>query len=50
MNIEFDNEAVYGNNDQYIKTKIKIYGYKVNKIFTVKKYQNNKLHVNICHW
>ena len=26
MNIKFDSEPVYGDNDKYIKTKIKIYG------------------------
>ena len=26
MNIEFDNEPVYGDNDKYIKAKIKSYG------------------------
>ena len=25
LNIEFDSEPVYGDNDKYIKTKIKIY-------------------------
>ena len=26
MNKEFDSELIYGNNDKYIKTKIKSYG------------------------
>ena len=30
MNIEFDSEPVYGDNDKYIKTKIKMYENKVN--------------------
>ena len=30
MNIEFDSEPVYGDNDKYIKAKIKSYGDKVN--------------------
>ena len=29
-NIEFDSEPVYGDNDKYIKIKIKSYSYKVN--------------------
>ena len=37
MNIEFDSEPVYGDNDKYIKTKIKSYGDKVNTNF-----QSNK--------
>ena len=30
MNIEFDAEPVYGDNDKYIKAIIKLYGDKVN--------------------
>ena len=30
INIEFDSEPVYGDNDKYIKTKIKIYEDRVN--------------------
>ena len=30
LNIEFDSEPVYGDGDKYIKTKIKIYGGRVN--------------------
>ena len=37
MNIKFDHEPVYGDNDKYIKTKIKIYGDKVNTNFQSKK-------------
>ena len=37
MNIEFDSEPVYGDNDKYIKTKIKLYGDKVNTNFQGKK-------------
>ena len=33
MNIEFDSEPVYGDNNKYIKTKIKLYGDKVNTNF-----------------
>ena len=33
MNIEFNSEPVYGDNDKYIKTKIKSYAYKVNTNF-----------------
>ena len=38
MNIEFDSEPVYGDNDKYIKTKTKSYGDKVNTNF-----QGNKI-------
>ena len=37
MNIEFDSEPVYGDNDKYMKTKIKPYGDKVNTNFQCKK-------------
>ena len=37
MNIEFDSEPVYGDNDKYIKTKIKLYGDKGNTSFQGKK-------------
>ena len=33
MNIEFYREPIYGDNDKYIKTKIKMYEDKVNNIF-----------------
>ena len=33
MNIEFDSEPVYADGDKYIKTKIKIYGGRVNTNF-----------------
>ena len=33
MNINFDEELVYGDNDKYISTKIKSYGDKVNISF-----------------
>ena len=37
MNTCFDCKTVYGDNDKYIKTKIKLYGDKVNTNFQVKK-------------
>ena len=37
LNIEFDSEPVYGDVDKYIKTKIKMYGDKVNTNFQGKK-------------
>ena len=37
MNIEFGSEPVYGDNDKYLKTKIQIYGDKVNTNFHGKK-------------
>ena len=37
LNIEFDGEPIYGDNDKKIKTKIKVYGDKVNTNFQGKK-------------
>ena len=37
LNIEFDSEPVYGDVDKYIKTKIKMYGDRVNTIFQGQK-------------
>ena len=37
MNIKFDGELVYGDNDKYIKKKIKSYGDKINTNFHDKK-------------
>ena len=37
LNIKFDGEPVYGDNDKYIKTKIKIYDSNVNTNFHGKK-------------
>ena len=37
MNVEFDSEPVYGGNDKCIKTKIKLYGDKVNTNFQGKQ-------------
>ena len=37
MNIEFDSEPVYGANNKYIKTKIKMYEDRVNTNFQGKK-------------
>ena len=37
LNIEFDSETIYGDVDEYIKTKIKKYGDRVNTNFRGKK-------------
>ena len=37
MNIEFDSEPVYGDNDKYIKTKMKMYEDRVNTNIQSKK-------------
>ena len=37
MNIEFDSDPAYGDNDKYIKTKIKMYENRMNTNFQGKK-------------
>ena len=37
LSIKFDSESVYGDNDKYIKTKIKLYGDNLNTNFQGKK-------------
>ena len=49
MNIEFDSEPIYGDNDKYIKAKINSYGYQVNTDFQDKKNQNEIHHISFCH-
>ena len=46
---EFDSEPVYGDNDKYIKTKIKSYEEKVNTNFQAKKIPKNMQNTNVCH-
>ena len=48
MNKEFDSEPVYGDNDKYIKTKIKIYGDNVNTNFQGKKIPKENT-CRVCH-
>ena len=44
LKIEFDSEPVYGDNDKYIKTKIKIYAGSVNTNFKGKGVPKEKKH------
>ena len=46
MNIKFDSEPVYADNEKYIKTKIKLYGDKINTNFKVKKYEEKMHHIS----
>ena len=50
MNIEFDSEPVHGDNDKYIKAKIKSYKDKVNTNFQGEKCQKKMHHISVCHW
>ena len=44
MNVEFDSNPLYGDNDKYIKTKIKMYEDKVNT-----KCLKKMLHISPYH-
>ena len=51
MSIDFDSKPVYGNDDKYIKTKIKTYKDSITTNFHNKKgsrkYQKKKYHTNV---
>ena len=47
MNIELDSKPVYGDNDKYIKVKIKSCGDKINTNFQGKKYQMKMHHMSV---
>ena len=47
MNIEFDGEPVYGDNDKYIKTKTKSHGDKVNTNFQDKESTKRKCIIQV---
>ena len=49
MNIEFDSKPDYGDNDKYLKTKIKMYEDRVNKNFKVKRCLKKMPHISACH-
>ena len=50
MNTEFDNEPVYDDNDKYIKTKIKLYGDKINTNFQGKKIPKENASYKCLSW
>ena len=47
LKIEFDSEPVYGDNDKYIKTKIKIYSDSMIKNFQDKKNAKRKSTIQV---
>ena len=49
MAIKFDSEPVYGGNDKYIKTKVKM-GKKYTVLFKGKKFQKKMYHRNIASY
>ena len=49
LNIEFDSEPVYSDNNKYIKTKIKMYEDRVMQIFKAKKYLKKMLQISLSY-
>ena len=49
MNIQFYSDPVYGDNDKYIKTKVKSYGDKLNTKLKGKKITKKMHHTNVYH-
>ena len=51
MSIDFDSKTTYGDDDKYIKTKIKTYEDSITTNFYnkkgLKKYQKKKYHINV---
>ena len=51
LKIKFDSEPVHGDNDKYIKTKMKIYGGNVNTTFQGKRTSKEKASYKcFYHW
>ena len=48
MRIDFESKPVYGDDDKYIKTKIKIYAKSMITNFHNKKCLKKKHHANVC--
>ena len=51
INIKFDSEPIYGDDDKHIKAIINLYGDKVNTNFQGKKVPPKKQmhHTSVCH-
>ena len=49
LDIKFDSQLVYGNGEKYIKTKIKMYGDRVNTNFQGKKLPKENASYNAYH-
>ena len=50
MNIEFDGEPVYGDNDKYIRQKQSHMEIRWIQIFNVKSCQRKMSPTSVCHW
>ena len=49
LDIKSDSQTVYGDGGKYIKTKIKVYGDRVNTNFQGKKCLKKMFHINAYH-
>ena len=47
IRIDFESKSAYGDDDKYIKTKIKKYADNIFKNFIIKKCQKKNHHVNV---
>ena len=47
LKIKFDSKPIYGDDEKYLKTKIKTYGIVLLQIFIVKKSQKKKHHASV---
>ena len=50
LDVQFDSDPVYGDNEKYIKTKIRMYEDKVTTNFHGKKYPKKMHHIIVLHW
>ena len=48
MKINFESDPVYGDDDKYITTKIKIYAGRIIRNFHNKKCLKKRHHANVC--
>ena len=49
LNKKFNSDTVYGDNDKYIKTRIKQYKGKISTNFQGKKCKKKMNHISACH-
>ena len=49
LDVQFDSDPVYGDNEKYIKTKIRMHEDRLITNFQGKKYQKKMHHINVLH-
>ena len=50
LDVQFDSDPIYGDNEKYIKTKIRMYKDRVITNFQGKKYQKKMHDIVVLHW